>query len=55
MTSTLEIEPLPHVPFPKEDIPDTMTRGMFKSICPGELTTVKAKLMNVNEPKRMKT
>ena len=35
--SLLEIEPFPQIPFAKEDVPDTMTRGMLTSICPGQL------------------
>jgi len=38
--SLLEFEPFPQIPFAKEDIPDTMTRGMLTSICPGQLITL---------------
>jgi len=55
MNSFVATEPLPpHIPFAKEDTPDTMTLGMLKIICPGQPITMKAKVKHLNEPRRHK-
>ncbi|KAJ7394876.1 hypothetical protein OS493_000711 [Desmophyllum pertusum] len=55
MNNNVEIQQLPAAPFPKVDIPSTLTLGMLKSISPGQLITVKAKIIHLQEQKTVKT
>ena len=55
MNSNLEIKQLSASPFPRVDIPSTLTLGMLKTIVPAQLITLKAKVTALQPEKTLET
>lgn len=55
MGDNVEVQQLPTAPFPKVDIPSTFDLAMLKTIAPGQLITVKAKVTALREAKTLQT
>ena len=55
MGGNVEVQQLPTAPFPKVDIPSTFDLAMLKTIAPGQLITVKAKVTALREAKTLQT
>lgn len=55
MGDNVEVQKLPTAPFPKVDIPSTFDLAMLKTIAPGQLITVKAKVTALREAKTLQT
>lgn len=55
MSGNVEVQQLPTAPFPKVNIPSTFDLAMLKTVAPGQLITVKAKVTALREAKTLQT
>lgn len=55
MSGNVKVQQLPTSLFPKVDISSTFDIGMLNTIAAGQVTTVKAKVTALREPKTVQT